>query len=441
MTTICLTFQIHQPQTLKPYRFFDLGIDHFYCDELSLKNKLQEEVAPGFLNMNQILLELIALYPEMLKINFSITGITLAYFAQYCPELLKSFKQLEETGNVVFLGGTYTHSIASLISESALKKQVSKSTEIHQKLLAVTPKSFLNTASMYSDKLGNWIRDLGFKSVLTEAEPSTLGWNSSDTSFVHPTIKDLSIVLRNSAVSEHVASRLTDESWQSHKPTEIELVNWVEEAKQEGSCTQLLLPYSSLCGTFQKQKANFITELMQLISGMNISFVNHGDGIENSTNKKSLEVPVTIANLGEQKSAQMLFDSPLVKNVMDQLFILEDKINQITDEAIRKDFEELQALEHFIWMLPEQLRLQYSATLPSPYENEYKAYINYMNVLNDLTLRVDALLPQTETVHAVRLLDEAKLRQKDQEIKGYKSQLKKIKKALKALNSEVNKQK
>ena len=35
MKTICLYFEIHQIIHLKRYRFFDIGTDHYYYDDIS----------------------------------------------------------------------------------------------------------------------------------------------------------------------------------------------------------------------------------------------------------------------------------------------------------------------------------------------------------------------------------------------------------------------
>ena len=34
MKTVCLYFQVHQPWRLKKYRFFNMGKDHNYLDDL-----------------------------------------------------------------------------------------------------------------------------------------------------------------------------------------------------------------------------------------------------------------------------------------------------------------------------------------------------------------------------------------------------------------------
>ncbi|MDR0418939.1 MAG: alpha-amylase, partial [Prevotellaceae bacterium] len=38
--TLCLYFQVHQPDRLRRYRFFDIGKDHVYYDEFSNRNIL-----------------------------------------------------------------------------------------------------------------------------------------------------------------------------------------------------------------------------------------------------------------------------------------------------------------------------------------------------------------------------------------------------------------
>lgn len=436
MTTICITFQIHQPQFLKPYRFFELGSDHSYFDEFSQQNQIKEGAAAGYFKTNQLLLELITWYPDTVKCNFCITGATLDLFSNYYPELLTSFKQLAETGNVEFLGGTYTHAATSLCSKSAFQQQVDKNARIHKKLLNVTPTTFCNSGLIYSDNIGEWVSELGYQKIITEAEPSVLGWNSPNQSFTHPSQSSLKIVLRNAAASDNLTYRLSDEVWQHQSPLEIDLVNWIEKQRPEDS-TQILLPYELLSGSFQKEKSNFISDLMQLISGMSITIARHDEEIKNTKERIVLKVPETITCLGELKAAEALFDSPLTQDALKQLTELTEKANQISDETIAQDLEHLQALEHFIWMLPENTGMQQSFPYKNPYENEYKAYINYMNVLSDLMLRVDFLLPQSPSTSATHLLNEKKIRQKDEEIMRYKTKLKNIQKLIKSLESEM----
>ena len=51
MKTICLYFEIHQIIHLKRYRFFDIGIDHYYYDdyanETSINDVAERSYIPG----------------------------------------------------------------------------------------------------------------------------------------------------------------------------------------------------------------------------------------------------------------------------------------------------------------------------------------------------------------------------------------------------------
>lgn len=52
MKTICFYFQVHQPWRLKRYRFFDMGRDHNYLDDLTNRSIMQKVARECYLPMN-----------------------------------------------------------------------------------------------------------------------------------------------------------------------------------------------------------------------------------------------------------------------------------------------------------------------------------------------------------------------------------------------------
>ena len=48
MKTVCLYFQVHQPWRLKKYRFFNMGKDHNYLDDLLNRSIMQKVARPLF---------------------------------------------------------------------------------------------------------------------------------------------------------------------------------------------------------------------------------------------------------------------------------------------------------------------------------------------------------------------------------------------------------
>ena len=56
MKTVCLYFQVHQPWRLKTYRFFHIGKDHNYLDDLTNRAILQKIARECYLPMKSLVL-------------------------------------------------------------------------------------------------------------------------------------------------------------------------------------------------------------------------------------------------------------------------------------------------------------------------------------------------------------------------------------------------
>ena len=71
MKTICFYFQVHQPWRLKTYRFFNMGVDHNYLDDLTNHAILQKVARQCYLPMNALLLNLIKEQKGKFRCSFS----------------------------------------------------------------------------------------------------------------------------------------------------------------------------------------------------------------------------------------------------------------------------------------------------------------------------------------------------------------------------------
>lgn len=89
MKTICLYFQVHQPLRLRKYRFFNMGKDHNYLDDLTNQSIMQKVARLCYLPMNSLLLNLIKEHKGAFKVSFSITGTAIDQFREYAPEVLE----------------------------------------------------------------------------------------------------------------------------------------------------------------------------------------------------------------------------------------------------------------------------------------------------------------------------------------------------------------
>ena len=104
MKTVCLYFQVHQPWRLKKYRFFNMGKDHNYLDDLLNRSIMQKVARQCYLPMNALLLKLIRENKGKFRCSFSITGIAIEQFRAFAPEVLDSFKELAATRHALRQG-------------------------------------------------------------------------------------------------------------------------------------------------------------------------------------------------------------------------------------------------------------------------------------------------------------------------------------------------
>ena len=197
MKTICLYFQVHQPWRLKKYRFFNMGKDHNYLDDMLNRSIMQKVARQCYLPMNALLLNLIKEHKGAFRCSFSITGSAIEQFRAYVPEVLDSFRALAETGCVEFLAETYSHSLAALASKEDFEQQVKLHAQTIKKEFGVKPTAFRNTELIYSDEIGAMVAEMGYKTMLAEGARHVLGWKSPNYVYANAIDQKLRLLLRN----------------------------------------------------------------------------------------------------------------------------------------------------------------------------------------------------------------------------------------------------
>lgn len=215
MKTVCLYFQVHQPWRLKRYRFFNMGKDHYYLDDLLNRSIMQQVARECYLPMNALLLDLLRRYEGRFRCSFSLTGIVVEQMRAYAPEVLDSFRELAATGYVEFLGETYSHSLASLASKEDFTEQVKLHCAMIHKEFGLRPTAFRNTGLIYSDQIGATVAEMGFRTMLAEGARHVLGWKSPDYVYTNAIDQKLRLLLRNYKLSDDIAFRFSNRGWRS----------------------------------------------------------------------------------------------------------------------------------------------------------------------------------------------------------------------------------
>ena len=388
--SICLYFQVHQPNRLRQYRFFDIGKNSHYYDDFTNRTILRRIAQKCYLPMNELLLQQIEEQKGAFKVAFSITGTALEQFDRYCPEVLDSFKKLAATGCVEFLSETYYHSLSSLASESEFKHQVAKHKDAIEKYFGVTPTTFRNTELIYSDSIANMVGDLGFKTILTEGAKHVLGWQSPNYLYKATTKKNQKLLLRNSGLSDDIAFRFSNKGWENWPLTTDKFVSWLQSG--DGEIVNLFMDYETF-GEHQAASTGIFDFMKYLPAAVladgEFEFVTPARAARKHKPVAPLCIPDAISWADEERDTSAWLGNELQNEAFNKLYSLSEKLAILNDAELWSDFGHLQESDHFYYMCTKYFSDGAVHKYFNPYDTPFEAFINYMNVLSDFMLRVD----------------------------------------------------
>ena len=392
MRNICFYFQVHQPFRIKPYRFFDIGDDHYYWDDYSNRSIMRKVAQKCYLPMNALLLDMIQHYQGAFKVAFSISGVCLDQFEAYAPDVLESFKKLVATGHVELLNETDAHALCSLKSKTEFERMVNQHRDKIKRLFdGYEPKVFRNTELIYSDKIGAMVADLGYEGILTEGAKHILGWKSPNFVYENAIEPKLKVLLKNFQLSDDIAFRFSNKTWADYPLTTDKFVKWINAIPKEQQVVNLFMDYETF-GEHQWAETG-IFEFMRSLPGAILNQTDFGfatptEVVRNGTVVAKIHVPVPISWADEERDLTAWLGNDLQNEAFAKLYEMEKRVKDISDPDIQRDWNYLQTSDHFYYMCTKFFSDGAVHAYFSPYETPYDAFINYMNVLSDFILRV-----------------------------------------------------
>ena len=393
MKTVCLYFQVHQPWRLKTYRFFNMGKDHNYLDDLTNRAIMQKIARQCYLPMNALLLKLIKENKGKFRCSFSLTGTVVEQFRAYAPEVLDSFKALAETGCVEFLAETYSHSLAALASKEDFVEQVKLHTAMIKKEFGQKPTAFRNTELIYSDSIGAMVAEMGFKTMLAEGAKHILGWKSPDFVYANAEDQKLRLLLRNYKLSDDIAFRFSNQGWAEYPLTADKYASWL--AAENGEIINLFMDYETFG---EHQKAS--TGILDFMKALPKAVLAQG-GMEFETVSKAaakhqpvsvLHCPHVMSWADEERDITAWLGNELQNEAFSKLYALKDSIKSLKNSDFDYVWNFMQTSDPFYYMATKWLSAGDVHSYFNPYGSSYEAFINYMNVLSDFQIEVEKAL-------------------------------------------------
>jgi alpha-amylase len=400
MASVCLYFQVHQPDRIDEYSVFDIGEDDNYFadnhDAQTNNEKLLQKVSEQcYRPTNQLLLELLEEHPE-LRITFSFSGVVLDQLQRYDPETLKLFQDLVDTGQVELLSETYYHSLAFFFDQDEFERQVDQHRQKINEIFGQDPSVFRNTELAYNNEVGQWAHEAGFDGILAEGWEDALGWRSPN--FVYqPPKADIPLLLKNYRLSDDIAFRFSREDWEGWPLTAEKFARWVAEHNGNGEVINLFMDYETF-GEHQWADTGIFDFLRQLpaevLSETDTDFRTVSEAIETYPVRDDIDVPETVTWADTERDLSAWLGNDMQNQAIESLYDLGEDLYAAEEDAddLKADWRRLQTSDHFYYMCTKWASDGDVHAYFNPYESPYDAYITYMNVLTDLRERTKARL-------------------------------------------------
>jgi alpha-amylase len=390
MASVVFYLQVHQPFRLRRYSVFDS--DRKYTDDTKNGEIVRKISQRCYLPAGKVLLDTIRKHDGKFRVTFSITGTALEQFKQFQPDVIEMFTELARTDCVEFLNETYYHSLAFLYSRDEFRAQVEEHRAAIKELFGQDARVFRNTELIYNNDLAHFIGHMGYDAVLAEGADPILGPRSPNFVYRPPHAPNLRLLLKNYRLSDDIARRFSNRSWEQWPLTAEKFAQWVNQINGgNGLVCNLFMDFETF-GERQWAETGILEFLRYLparvLDHPENGFLTASQAIDRYVPAGEIDVPHMISWADSDHDLSPWLGNAMQTNALHELYKLEGPLKEKGDAELLRDWRRLTTCDHFYYMCTKYWTDVDVAKFFSPYESPYDSYINFMNVLDSIQSRL-----------------------------------------------------
>jgi len=391
MASIVFYFQVHQPFRLRRYTIFDS--DTCYFDERKNEEICHKVANKCYLPTNRLMLELAERHKGRFRVSYSLTGTVIEQFRRWQPETLDSFKRLADTGCVEFISETHYHSLSFLYDRNEFVAQTRMHADLMEELFGQRPRVFRNTELTYNNDVAQVVDEMGFRAILTEGADHVLGYRSPNFLYSPPNCANLAMLMKNYRLSDDIAFRFGNRGWAEWPMTAEKFAGWVDQINGNGYVCNLFMDYETF-GEHQWADTgifDFMRHLPEKVleTGKN-DFLTVSEAVERYPTVGEVDIPHMISWADTERDLSAWLGNSMQANALHDVYALAEAVRATGNETLIDDWRKLQTSDHFYYMCTKWFADGDVHKYFNPYESPYDAYINYMNILDNIRGRMAA---------------------------------------------------
>ena len=272
---------------------------------------------------------------------------------------------------------------------------------------------------------------MGYEAIITEGAKHILGWKSPNYLYCNALNPRLKVLMRNFRFSDDISFRFSNSGWNQFPLTADKYAGWMKSLPKGEEIINIFINYETFGQLHPKNSGifDFMSYLPDIIlKTKELEFATPIEVVGKYQPVSAIHVPHPISWADEERDLTAWLGNELQKEAFDKLYQLKDRMRDCKDKRMLKDWTYLQTNDHLYYMCTKFFSDGEVHKSFNPYGNPYEAFINYMNVMSDFSLRLNALVPKSardqEIAKLKDIIDEKskKLPQKEQGIKKPKKE-------------------
>jgi alpha-amylase len=416
---------MHSPYRLKRYRFFEIGHDHYYYDDMATEDHVNWLVQTSYMPLCCTLRDMINLSKNKFHCALSVSGMMIELFEQFSPEMIDILKELAATKCVEFVATPYSYSLASEYNLNEFKAQMELQSKLVESVLGTKVQTVWNTELLYTDETAYNLHKMGYKTIMTEGAKHILSWKSPNYVYQSAGAPKMKVLLRNTALSDELSFHFSDSSWYNHPIDAEKYADQLSSLPEEEQLINIWVGAETF-GIRQHGETgifDFLKALPYYVLEREMGFMTPSEASKKLPAESVITSPFPLTWIGEAKDLSTFIGNDLQQEAIQKLYAVAERVHLCQDKNLKLNWLRLQDIHY----LHNMNHIDQGET---QYESAYDAFINYMNVLSDFLQTVEEQYPTTVENEELNELLKT-IRNQEEEIQQLQAQLKKSKKSTK----------
>jgi alpha-amylase len=416
---------MHSPYRLKRYRFFEIGHDHYYYDDMATEDHVNWLVQTSYMPLCCTLRDMINLSKNKFHCALSVSGMMIELFEQFSPEMIDMLKELAATKCVEFVATPYSYSLASEYNLNEFKAQMESQSKLVESVLGTKVQTVWNTELLYTDETAYNLHKMGYKTIMTEGAKHILSWKSPNYVYQSAGAPKMKVLLRNTALSDELSFHFSDSSWYNYPIDAEKYADQLSSLPEEEQLINIWVGAETF-GIRQHGETgifDFLKALPYYVFEREMGFMTPSEASKKLPAESVITSPFPLTWIGEAKDLSTFIGNDLQQEAIQKLYAVAERVHLCQDKNLKLNWLRLQDIHY----LHNMNHIDQGET---QYESAYDAFINYMNVLSDFLQTVEEQYPTTVENEELNELLKT-IRNQEEEIQQLQAQLKKSKKSTK----------